>query len=70
MNKTKQKKLLKLISSLLYSRRNNNIKNEQYYYEKIFSFCDKEKINIDYAIEQGEKYLKRNSVAANMNSIV
>uniref|UniRef100_A0A6M3L8D1 Uncharacterized protein n=1 Tax=viral metagenome TaxID=1070528 RepID=A0A6M3L8D1_9ZZZZ len=68
--KTKNKALLNLVKNLLYARRNGNIKTEQYAYDRLNAKCNSMKIDMGICIQQGIDYMKKNDVAAIMNSIL
>lgn len=70
MTKTETKKLLQLVTNVLYARRSGNVKREQAAFLKLRSYCERFNVDPEDAIEQGREYLKRNALAAVMNGIV
>ena len=70
MTKTQQHSLLKAVKNLLYARRSSNVPREQVAYNKLHKISEKLGIDISLAITQGQEYLKKHSIAANMNGIV
>jgi hypothetical protein len=70
VNKTTIKnKIIKTVESLLYARRNNNIKLEQKYYDELREYCEKHNINFENSYDGAVNELKKR-IAPCMNGIV
>lgn len=67
---SKQKQAIKLIRNLLTAKRNGNVKREQTEYDKLYDFCGTNDFDFDNVLVGGTKWLKQNSIGANMNGII
>ena len=60
---------IKLVTNLLYARRNGDVKKEQAAYEKLRNWCAANNVNMENAIA-GVERMKGQSIAALMGGLV
>ena len=69
MAKFNKRHALGLVEKVLYARRSRNVPREQHAYMKLAAYCERVNVDFSQVLEEGESYLKANSIAANMNGI-
>jgi len=65
-----REKAIRLVKNLLQARRNGRVDKEQFHYEKLVKFCQKNNVDFQNTLDGATKYLKQNSIAAHMNGLV
>jgi hypothetical protein len=66
----KQSTVIRLMTAILYARRNSNVRAEQASYTKLCTWCVKHNMDLGDVMREATDYIKRTSIAASMNGIV